>query len=571
MDNNTSYNTQAIDINLLSVLDITKDGKVVSAEKWVELWNLVFQHINKIDAFCVDMQSTLDNWHESEIALNEIVEDMQMKYAALSTGFIHYGENTPENPHIMLWVRHMNDISTHCFLTNEDVDSELSDTSTNPVQNKVANAALNNKMDKNNPTGTGSFSLNRKSDTVVGDYSFAEGSNGQATGTASHAEGNSTTASGGGSHAEGSSTKASGDYSHTEGERTTASGEASHTEGYLTKASGDYSHAEGNYTKALSACQHVQGRYNIEDSDNAYVDIVGNGSSNTERSNAYTLDWNGNAWYAGDVYVGSTSGTNKDAGSKKLATEGFVDTQITEKTDQTYTPESENAQSGIAVAEAIAAQPKQIPEITSLMLSDETPLGVYILKKDSNIMYVPQYYDDGLTMIPFTNTKVESDTLINVSRIPTLVPPGMYRYGIRVMFLSEVTEFDSVVPIKRTLGYIEYWKESSSSTGYPATGTITYYNYATTDYVTKAISDVSKSKVDKEDGKGLSTNDFTNEYKTKLDGIELGANKTITDSELSDTSTNPVQNKIITAALGDINTSLDRIIEIQNSLIGGNA
>jgi hypothetical protein len=36
------------------------------------------------------------------------------------------------------------------------------------------------------------------------------------------------------------------------------------------------------------------------------------------------LDWNGNAWFQGDVYVSSTSGTNKDEGSKKLATEEFV-------------------------------------------------------------------------------------------------------------------------------------------------------------------------------------------------------------------------------------------------------
>lgn len=311
MDNNTSYETQAIDINLLSVLDITKDGKVVSAEKWVELWNLVFQHINKIDAFCVDMQSTLDNWHASEIALNEIIEDMQIKYNALSTEFIHYGENPPENPHIMLWVRRRNDITPNYLLTKEDVDSELSSTSENPVQNKVANAALNNKMDKNNPTGTGSFSLNRRSDTVVGDYSFAEGSNGRATGTASHVE------------------------------------------GMYTNALGSASHAEGNSTTASSDYQHVQGKYNISDSNNIYADIIGNGSSDTERSNAYTLDWNGNAWYAGDVYVGSTSGINKDEGSKKLATEEYTNTQITEKTDQTYFPTSENAQSGKAVAEAV--------------------------------------------------------------------------------------------------------------------------------------------------------------------------------------------------------------------------
>ena len=43
-------------------------------------------------------------------------------------------------------------------------------------------------------------------------------------------------------------------------------------------------------------------------------------TDNVNRSNAFTVDWQGNAWYSGDVYVGSTSGTNKDAGSKKLIT-----------------------------------------------------------------------------------------------------------------------------------------------------------------------------------------------------------------------------------------------------------
>lgn len=38
-----------------------------------------------------------------------------------------------------------------------------------------------------------------------------------------------------------------------------------------------------------------------------YAHIVGNGTSEDERSNAHTLDWDGNAWYAGDVYVGGTS------------------------------------------------------------------------------------------------------------------------------------------------------------------------------------------------------------------------------------------------------------------------
>ena len=39
--------------------------------------------------------------------------------------------------------------------------------------------------------------------------------------------------------------------------------------------------------------------------------------------------------------------------------------------------------------------------------------------------------------------------------------------------------------------------------------------------------------------------------KTKLDGVDEGANKTIVDSSLSSTSTNPVQNKVVNAALSE--------------------
>lgn len=58
--------------------------------------------------------------------------------------------------------------------------------------------------------------------------------------------------------------------------------------------------------------------------------------------------------------------------------------------------------------------------------------------------------------------------------------------------------------------------------------------------------------VAKEAGKVLSTNDFTNAYKTKLDGIEAQANKTVVDSSLNKESTNPVQNKVIATKLEEI-------------------
>lgn len=92
---------------------------------------------------------------------------------------------------------------------------------------------------------------------------------------------------------------ASGLGSFAEGYSTSATGRAAHAEGESNIASGQRSHAEGIGTRAVANDQHVQGRYN-EASGN-YADIVGNGTSVSDRSNAYTLDWDGNAWFAGKV------------------------------------------------------------------------------------------------------------------------------------------------------------------------------------------------------------------------------------------------------------------------------
>lgn len=65
----------------------------------------------------------------------------------------------------------------------------------------------------------------------------------------------------------------------------------------------------------------------------------------------------------------------------------------------------------------------------------------------------------------------------------------------------------------------------------------------------KTVSNTLKlldEKVVKEPGKGLSTNDFDNLAKEKLDSVDEGANKTIVDSELNAESTNPVQNAVVT-------------------------
>lgn len=184
--------------------------------------------------------------------------------------------------------------------------------------------------------------------TASGNYSFAEGAYSTASESYSHAEGNSTLSSGYASHAEGGYTEATLDQSHAEGFHSAASGPVSHAEGNYTTASGAYSHAEGNTSIASSAnshaegygttasganshaegsgtiaaggAQHAGGSYNVADNNNTYIEIIGNGTANNARSNARTLDWSGNATYAGKVTAGAAPTNNMD-----LTTKQYVD------------------------------------------------------------------------------------------------------------------------------------------------------------------------------------------------------------------------------------------------------
>lgn len=101
------------------------------------------------------------------------------------------------------------------------------------------------------------------------------------------------------------------------GTQVEASGNGSHAEGDNTTASGDFSHAEGYGSKASSQFQHVQGKYNIEDKARKYAHIVGNGAGDAKRSNAHTLDWQGNAWYSGKLSQEGTPTEDKDLVTKK--------------------------------------------------------------------------------------------------------------------------------------------------------------------------------------------------------------------------------------------------------------
>ena len=141
--------------------------------------------------------------------------------------------------------------------------------------------------------------------TEAGLQAHAEGDQTKATGETAHAEGRLTEASGASSHAEGKNTKATSYRAHAEGNNTKATNESAHSEGYDSEANGRASHSEGTGTVANGENQHVQGKYNVKDTENKYAHIVGNGTSDTARSNAHTVDWNGNAWFSGNLNLGT--------------------------------------------------------------------------------------------------------------------------------------------------------------------------------------------------------------------------------------------------------------------------
>lgn len=190
--------------------------------------------------------------------------------------------------------KHASDFATSADITM--LQNLVGDTAVPTQINNAITSATSDLSDtyatKANPKFENSISMNRETWSTVGTNSIAIGNYCQASGNYSYAEGYYS--------------EATKNYAHAEGCQTVASGTSSHAEGANTIASGYHSHAEGDETIAQTLSQHVEGAYNIPDSGGSvsrygkYLHIAGNGS-NLARSNAYTLDWDGNGWFAGTI------------------------------------------------------------------------------------------------------------------------------------------------------------------------------------------------------------------------------------------------------------------------------
>jgi hypothetical protein len=139
----------------------------------------------------------------------------------------------------------------------------------------------------------------------------------------SHAEGDQTKSSGKYSHAEGSGTYSLGNVSHAEGEGSVSLGYGSHAEGSSTKSIGEFSHTEGRGTIAYGNYQHVSGLYNLtgDTTDGAF--IIGNGTSDVNRSNLLFAASSA-VTITGQLGVGTTGIVSSAAIQIDSTTQGFL-------------------------------------------------------------------------------------------------------------------------------------------------------------------------------------------------------------------------------------------------------
>lgn len=182
------------------------------------------------------------------------------------------------------------------------------------------------KYIKDDPSDNGGVVVGHVSEnTASGWNAYAEGGGTTASATCAHAEGAGTRATGGQAHSEGGGTLASGNQAHAEGASTIASGDNSHAENLATTASGACSHASGIGTIAQRKSQFVIGESNVADiggsttSDKGdYILIAGNGTTDSNRSNAMTLDWSGNERLKGSIILGADTANETSLSATEL-------------------------------------------------------------------------------------------------------------------------------------------------------------------------------------------------------------------------------------------------------------
>lgn len=501
-------------------------------------------------------------------------------------------------------------------------------------------------------------------------YARSSGVSNRVHGDAASADGRSNIITGRYGRASGYLNK-TGYAGHVQNRSNTALGIDASGSGRDTVADGERSFTMGHGTVAKAKDQLARGKYNIPDNGQNYADIVGNGKDDNNRSNAYTLDWNGNGWFAGSITTEDII-TAKDIKLPYLIKEIAVYGETT--IDRTLKKSSGSIIQNIKVDDIdvfnlsdknielsatlkyndqLIVNDKKISVIKNIRkLTIDSRFGKYwkqataksssggrtfskrfyidinfAVDSEGNTLLTPEeleifnkgemvfFTDSGysshfsryITKQPYTHDRFYLDqssseyirlhifdtnaTNILVSaddesiyhEIGSIeIPEGEYDirtesidfyFGIvspKTIDIRDVNtkewknlmnlyNYDSVVSANAISDFNDEVSEISLNTNVILDNFVDMIadlktkNYTTDSEISSEsinrianyVNKLNKNKVDKVDGKGLSSNDFTDEYKKQLDdGINIDV-----DTKLSETSENPVQNKVITSAL----------------------
>ena len=318
------YEPKLIDPAILSVLNVDAAGKVVTADVWKTLWNLVITSLNYTAEYCTDIDDLVLTWKESEHTLQQVIEEFNKKYETLKTGFIYYGENPPEDPNYSLWVQPIRSFSDTTPVTRLElieslfpkadktwVEEQLKNVDVPTVGTDLGNGNEIFNDYSSNKAGTRAFNIlsansSEKSitlDSVEGitpEYvcSINSGTNWDFFGKVVNIVDNKiyvdvfpknfsliegailwipehpelgTIEVGSYIHTEGYNNSAAMIGAHAEGGNNIAGGKYSHVEGRYNIA-GYAAHAEGYHNKATGLYSHAEGGYNISSNEYAHTE-----------------------------------------------------------------------------------------------------------------------------------------------------------------------------------------------------------------------------------------------------------------------------------------------------------
>lgn len=208
---------------------------------------------------------------------------------------------------------------------------------------------------------------------------------------------------------------------------------------------------EGTGTISLGDNQHVQGRYNVADSQ--YAHIVGNGDDETNRSNAHTLDWNGNTWFAGDITCGENN-------SKLMQMDLLWKNEDPTSPYQGFTPEEIMNSGGSTIILSFNEKPIDIRDYSGFFITNGYTSSSALHATPMSTVFIPND-----NWVDLYSTSLDEDIIKQMPSVQ-LKANKWYSSMRRVYFLLDGTNhaYSSAGRVEVLIDHGNYYKTYGTST-----------------------------------------------------------------------------------------------------------